>query len=300
MRALAQAFRCGVHRGRQAGRAGAHDEHVEHGIALDAGQGAEAAAHFGQGRIFQHETVRQRHERPVGRLSPVLAHELGRFRVRLRIAPRVRIRVTRKEILQLEQAGMRGRADQDRAARLIADQLHATEDERAHQALAQFGLGHDRGAQAFGVQHKGLQFAHGDAVGQRRPAGQLRHFAGELAGPVLDHLDALAERIGPAARQMPRQHDDHAGRIHAGPEHGGAVRPGAARAEAAQAGDVVGAQGRIDLVTARGQVDGGARLGIGDETFRDQFGYVFGHGRTPRVRMVGMAAPAGCRVKPAW
>ncbi|MCY1223704.1 hypothetical protein D9M72_358420 [compost metagenome] len=58
----------------------------------------------------------------------------------------MRVAVAPQEGLQCDQLRLGAVADQHRPAAEF-DQPHAAQDQRAHDALAQFGLGHQQGAQ---------------------------------------------------------------------------------------------------------------------------------------------------------
>src|SRR5471032_1263234 len=177
----------------------------------------------------------------------------------------------------MEQAAVAGRPDQHRPAGIDVDQRHAAQDQRAHDALAQLGLGHQQRAQRFGRHHQHLDGADGLAVAQRRPARQLRHLAAELAGAVLGDRRGVAQAVVAADRDAPLQHQHQAEAGHAGLEQRLAVLEMAHVAEAQHALDVSRRQHRKHLVAAR--VAGQFGRGHVDRVVLAIVGYEFQRGR---------------------
>ena len=98
----------------------------------------------------------------------------------------MRLAVPRQEILEPQEIAVVGRTDQDRAAGVRRDQGDAAQDQRAHDALAELGLGDQHGAELVGRDEDHLDLAFGMAVDQRRLAGQLADLGEELAGALVD------------------------------------------------------------------------------------------------------------------
>ena len=178
--------------------------------------------------------------------------------------------VARQEALQAEHGGVAGWSDQHRSAAVRINQSDPAQDQRAHDALAQFGLGHHQRAQRFGIDDERIDVAHRVAVHQRRPARQLRHFGRELARPDFGDRRAVAHAVVTADGDAPRQHHQHAEGSAARLEQHLAVAPLAPRAETVQTLDFGRAQHRENLVTARLDIDQRRRnrfvlVGLGNE-----------------------------------
>ena len=107
--------------------------------------------------------------------------------ITVKVDVRIRMNVACQELLDTECPGAMSRADEDRIAESACDQLHPAKDERAHQDLADLGVGlHDR-KQAFTI-----QLAHFARFAHLRPqqgtaAGEHVHFARKLAGTMHCH-----------------------------------------------------------------------------------------------------------------
>ena len=71
-------------------------------------------------------------------------------------------------------------------------QCNATQDQRAHDPLTQFGLGDQQRPHPVGREDQRLDRLGNDAVAERRPAGELRQFANERAGAEFVKVLALA------------------------------------------------------------------------------------------------------------
>jgi hypothetical protein len=91
-----------------------------------------------------------------------------------------------------------GRADDHRPAGAGLEQPDAAQDERAHDALAELGLGHQQGAQPLGRDDEDVERLARMGVDQRRPARELRKLAHERARQMRHH------RLGPAGLVVPR------------------------------------------------------------------------------------------------
>ncbi len=77
----------------------------------------------------------------------------------------------------------RARADQHRAADAALDQADPAQDQRAHDALAELGLGDQQRAQFLRRDQQRLDVALGMAVDQRDAAGELADLGQKLPGP---------------------------------------------------------------------------------------------------------------------
>ena len=211
-----QAFRGRIYRGCQAGGAGADDGDIEHMIRVQRRQQAQAARERGVGWIAQHAAIRADHKRKIGRAGVFVADQFGAVGVGGGIDGGVGMAVAGQETLQAQHVGVIGRAHQHRAAAGAFDQRDAAQDEGAHDALADFGLADQQGAQWFRRQQQGLHIGDCHAVHERGPAGQLRGLAQEFAGAMGDDGHRLAARVVAGDIHGAIQHDEHAGRVGAG------------------------------------------------------------------------------------
>ena len=88
------------------------------------------------------------------------------------------------------------------AAGAALDQGDAAQDQRAHDALAELGLGdQQRGAGSSGGIDQRLDLAFGVAVDQRGRAGQLADLGQELARALLDDRRDMAEAVALGDRE---------------------------------------------------------------------------------------------------
>ncbi len=140
----------------------------------------------------------------------------------------VRLAVARQEILQPRHVAERRRADQHRAADAALDQADPAQDQRAHDALAEIGLGDQQRAQLLRRNQQRFDVALGMAVDQRDAAGELADLGQKLPRPLVDDRRDMAEAVALGDRDMARQHHEHAGAELAGLEQGFAV-PGSVR-----------------------------------------------------------------------
>ena len=97
-------------------------------------------------------------------------HGLGRG-VGVRIEHGVRVGVALQEALQPDDIGLLGVTDDDRAARAFLQQCDATQDQSAHDPLAEVCLGHQQRPQLLRRDHEGIDRTLGHRVHQHRPAG---------------------------------------------------------------------------------------------------------------------------------
>ena len=77
-------------------------------------------------------------------------------------------------------------ADQHRAAGAALDQADPAQDQRAHDALAEFGFGDQQRAQLIRRDQQRLDIALGMAVDQREAAGKLADLGEKLPRPLID------------------------------------------------------------------------------------------------------------------
>ena len=114
----------------------------------------------------------------------------------------VGLAVAGEETLQPHHVAERVGADQHRAADAALDQADPAQDQRAHDALAELGLGDQQRAQLLRRDQQRLDIALGVAVDQRGAAGQLADLGQELARPLVDDRRDVAEPVALGDRDM--------------------------------------------------------------------------------------------------
>ncbi len=204
-------------------------------------------------------------------------HQLGGLLVQLGIEHAVRMAVGGQEALQRVDAAVAARADDDRAAGILFDQADAAQDQRAHDALAQVGVRDEQRAQRVGRYHQHFDVALGHAVAQRRAAGQLRHFAAELAALMGGDVGGVAQPVVAADDDAALEHQHQAEAGLARFEDHLAVVEVAHVAEAHHVLDVDRAERGENLVAALLHVDQGTRRGLVRCFFGEQFRGGGGH-----------------------
>ena len=176
-------------------------------------------------------------------------------RSRLRVGPGVehlvRVAGTAEEHLQRDDARMVRRPEYHRPAGMSLDQPHAAQDQRPHDPFAQLGLGDQHRAQLLGRNVHRLDVAQRIGVHQRRAAAELSQLAQERAGAVgHDGLATTALELL-ADPHLPSQDQADAVSCLAHVQHRFACAVENRRAEAAQPLNLVPAQYREHLRTAR-------------------------------------------------
>ncbi|MEJ0041746.1 MAG: hypothetical protein WDM81_05835 [Rhizomicrobium sp.] len=126
-------------------------------------------------------------------------------------------------------------ADDHRTAGAGLQEADAPQDERAHDALAQFRLLDQKIAQALRADDDRLDRGECGGVDQRRLAGKLRQLAHEAAGAVGDDELFAAQRVALLDRDLAGEDQEEPGRYLARAGHGLARGIAAFLAEAAQA-----------------------------------------------------------------
>ena len=94
-------------------------------------------------------------------------------------------------------------ADQHRTAGAALDQADPAQDQRAHDALAELGLGDQQRAQLLRRDQQRLDVALGMAVDQREAAGKLADLGEELPRPLVDDRRDMAEAVALGDRHWP-------------------------------------------------------------------------------------------------
>jgi len=199
---------------------------------------------------MQHGAVGTDDERQAAALGCVAGDQIARFVLARRVQQMMRIAVAAEKALQPDHIRRSRGPDQHRAARAGLDQADATQDEGAHDALAQLGFGDQQRANLVGRDQQGLDFAFRHAIDQGRAVGELTDLGHELAWPLLGDGRYMADAVALRDRDMARQNHEHAGGGLARLEQFLAVGIAAQRSKTAQALDFLRAQGR-ECVIAR-------------------------------------------------
>ncbi len=159
-------------------------------IGIDRPDQADAAGELVLAGIAQQLAVRAQHDRQLPGVDVEALDQRLRLRIGLGIERLVRMAVAGQETLQPQHVAVLGAADDHRPAGPGLDQADAAQDQGAHDALAELGLGDEQRPQPLGRDDQGFHRALRVGIDQRRPARQLRQLAHERAGPVGD--DQLA------------------------------------------------------------------------------------------------------------
>ncbi len=128
------------------------------------------------------------------------------------------------------------------------NEADAAQDQRAHDALAEVGLGHQQRAQFVRCDQQRLDVAVGMTIDQRDAAGELADLGQELPGTLVDDVREVAKPVAMADADIARQQHEHAGPWLAGLEQRLVVLVAPHLAEPAHAVDLVRRQRRKRLV----------------------------------------------------
>ena len=245
-----QPFGCGIDRGGQPGGPGADHRNVVDALRIDRTDQPDAARQFVLARITQQLPAGAEHDRQLPGIDmEALDQRLG-FGVDVGIEQLLRMAVAAQKDLQPQHVAIVGATDDDRAAGAGLQQPDAAEDQGAHDALAELGLGNQQGAQPVRRDDQGLHRVLRGDVHQRRPSGQLRELAYEFAGPMADNAEALAGFIDMGHVDPARQNDHQARADLPDGKERRALGEGAALAEAAHPLDLQGIEHRQHLLAA--------------------------------------------------
>ena len=215
----------------------------------------ERQRHFG--RVFQHRPVGTYDQRQIGVQGRIACDEIGGILVGRGIEQMMRLAVARQEILQPRHVAKRCRPDQHRAAGAALDQADPAQDQRAHDALAQFGFRDQQRAQLLRRDQKRFDIALGMAVDQRDAAGKLADLGQKLSRALVDDRSDMAEAVTLGDGDVAGEHDEHPRPHLAGLEQRFAGLVGAQLPETAHAGDFVMGERRECLFVTRKR--GGSR-----------------------------------------
>ncbi len=115
--------------------------------------------------------------------------------------------VARQELLDAQRAGAMIRADEHDVAEPVRDQLHAAQDEGAHEDLAQLAVGLHERQQLLAVQLDHLARRADARLDERAPAREHVDLAGELARSV-DRDERLGDAGWPDDLDLARRHHE--------------------------------------------------------------------------------------------
>ena len=201
-----------VHGGGEPGRPGADHGDVEELVARGRVDHAEAARQRLLGRIEQHRAVRDRP--PARRRRPRRTARAAprRRRPARRRAPGADGRCARRKFCRRSSVGRLRPPDQHRPAGAGLDQPDAAQDQRAHDALAEVGLGDDQRAQLLRRRRAAPRRRPPRAVDQRRRGPTAcRPRPMNWPRPWRDDRHDVAQAVALADRDRALQHDEHAG-----------------------------------------------------------------------------------------
>jgi hypothetical protein len=249
----AQSLGRGVHRGGKARRPRAHDSDVvELGMAGRA-EHAETTGDRVLGRIDEDRSVGTHRERVVGS-DPVLLEQRCRGAVEVGVERLVRLEVAREERLQPDKMGRSSGTDEHGAARTGLEQPRATQDERAHDPLAQVRFRDDQRAQLFGRHQHGLAIVFGVGIHERMAPRELRDFARELAAALRHDWNAVAHPVALADGDASLDDQEHSRCRLAGGEQARATREPHHATESLDPLDLAVGQHGKHLVAARDDI----------------------------------------------
>jgi hypothetical protein len=206
-----QAFGAGVDCGREACGPRAYHRDVIDKIRAPRGRHTDPTREDLLGRIAEHRAVWTDHQRQSARDIGIVADHLFGLGVSGRIEQVVRIAIPGEKALNPDYVRGAGRADQDGAGGATLKQGHSSEDERAHDALAELRFGDQQRAQTLGGNEQALDIAPCCAVGDRRAPRKLTGLAREVTCALFDHWRHMAQAVALDDRHEALEHDEHAG-----------------------------------------------------------------------------------------
>jgi len=151
----------------------------------------------------------------------------------------MRIAVATEKPLQPDHIGGVGAADQHRPTDAFSNQADPPQDERAHDAFAEFRFRHQQGSNPRGRDQQRLDFPFRDAVDQCGAVRKLSDFSQELARALLRHWRYVAHAVALGYGDVAGEHDVHTWTGFAGFDQFFAVGVAMQRAEAAQPIDLL-------------------------------------------------------------
>ena len=122
----------------------------------------------------------------------------------------VRIPVPGEKAIEPDHVGRARRADQDGARGAALKQRHPPKNERPHNALAEFGFGDQKRAQAFGRDQQSLDVALRRSVDEGRASGKLTDVGQELTDSLFHNRRRVAQTIALGERHRALKDDKHA------------------------------------------------------------------------------------------
>ena len=166
-----------------------------------------------------------------------------------------------QEALQADHVGQGRGTDQDRPGGLAFDEIDTTQDQCAHDALAQVGLGHHEGPHALRGHDQRLHIALGPDVHRRGQPRQLRQLGGKFTCLHFGDRRYAAETIVLRQGDLAAQHDAHARAWRTVPRDELAVPIMMSPAEALDASQLGGGENRKHLRTPAVRYQRGSYLG---------------------------------------
>jgi len=143
------------------------------------------------GRVPQHERAAADHHGNVRWLDVEVIERLLDGGIAVEVEHRVGMSVSREKLPDAECPLAMTRPEDHDVAHAASDQLHAPQDESAHEDIAQLAVGLDQCQQRVATDFDDFPGGSGLDPGEPPPARQQRHFTGELA--------RAEYRLGPCA-----------------------------------------------------------------------------------------------------
>ena len=179
-----EALRGGVDRRGQPGRPGADDDQVAHHRQVQAGDHPDALGHLLVGRVFEHPLAPTDDHGHLIELDSEAVEQGLHARIAIHIQVDIRVAVAGQKLLHSVRAPAETRADEHQAAELVGDERGATQEEGAHEDVAQLRVGLDHAAERIAVDLEHLAVLAGASPHQALASGQQTGLAGETAAVV--------------------------------------------------------------------------------------------------------------------
>ncbi len=178
-----------------AGSRADHDQ-VVHFALVDSGVQPEAFSRFGVAGVAQNQRAAADHDRNFGDLNVELIENGLNVRIALYIQIGVRMAVAGQKLAQAQGvAGMVG-SDQDRIAKLVADEIRAAQQESTQENLAERGIGLENTTQIRSSDFQERTRLDGPAADQSAASGEQINLTSE--GPALENPEL---RVGMVSKQ---------------------------------------------------------------------------------------------------
>jgi len=197
-----QTFRGGIDGGRQAGGTGAHDYQIIEPAVIELRIDAEAFGDVAVAWVAEHVLAAADDHGNVIRPDMKALEQRRHIGIALDIDVVKGLRIARQERLQAQRIRRMPRTEQQDLAPAAAYERHATQNERAHQQLAELRIGLYERADLLGFEGNRCAVLPHAQTGLRRAAAQRAHLAAEVTGREQIHqLGTVAQQHLDAAGQ---------------------------------------------------------------------------------------------------